>query len=125
MLKKLFSPKLVILYSLTIILISLFVFFNRKGNFQSNVIIEQPQTTEESTKQEDLESQLTDINEKINSLPNLEEDIFYKCMEGKEITPENIDICQTNTQEQIFTLSQELRNLENETKSELKNINSN
>ena len=60
---------------------------------------------------EKLEQQLSDVESKIRELPELEKDIFTKCMENKEGTTNNIRVCQEATQEQIFTLSQDLTNL--------------
>lgn len=60
---------------------------------------------------ERLQQQLSDVESKIRELPELEKDIFAKCMENKEGTTNNIRVCQEATQEQIYTLSQDLTSL--------------
>lgn len=67
------------------------------------------QTGPESPNQDS--SQLADVNKKIEQLPELEKDIFTKCMDGKEGTSSDIKTCQEQTQKEIFTLSQDLSNL--------------
>lgn len=59
----------------------------------------------------DINQQLQDVQKKIDELPDLEKDIFSKCIENKEKTAENIRGCEESTQKQIYTLSQELNNL--------------
>lgn len=68
---------------------------------------------------QELKTQLADVNAKIAALPELEKDIFTKCMEGKDGTAVNIRICQENTQKQVFTLSQELINLKKSLEQQL------
>ncbi|MBI2008808.1 hypothetical protein HYS84_00165 [Candidatus Saccharibacteria bacterium] len=60
---------------------------------------------------QDLKNQLADVELKIQQLPELEEDIFAKCMEGKSGTSSDLRSCQESTQRAIFTLSQDLSNL--------------
>jgi len=60
---------------------------------------------------EKIKSELENVNRKISEIPELEKDIFYKCIEDKEITAKNIRTCEENTQKQIFDLSQDLVNL--------------
>lgn len=60
---------------------------------------------------ESVQKQLEDVNKKIAELPELENDIFSKCVETTEGTADDIKACQESTQKQIFTLSQDLNNL--------------
>lgn len=64
-----------------------------------------------SAEEDNIKAQLVGVENKITDLPELEKDIFTKCMEGKEATAMNIRACQESTQEQAFTLSQDLVNL--------------
>lgn len=76
-------------------------------------------TQEETTENNQIEIQLTDVEEKISALPELEEDIFTKCMEKTKGGPQDIKKCEESTQKQIFTLSQDLANLKEELKKKL------
>ncbi len=69
-----------------------------------------------------IKTQLEDVENKIQELPELEEDIFTKCMEGKEGTAKNLRDCGENTQKQIFTLSQELVNLKESLQERLREL---
>lgn len=60
---------------------------------------------------EKISKQLEDVNKKIAELPELENDVFSKCMETTDGTADDIKDCQESTQKQIFTLSQDLNNL--------------
>jgi len=57
-----------------------------------------------------INRQIADINLKLKELPDLEKDIFTKCMEGKAAVAQNIAFCQENTQKQMFTLAEDLTN---------------
>ena len=80
----------------------------------------QPQTS--TSRKEELLLQLEDTNFKMEELPELEKDIFAKCMGGKEPTASNIKLCEETTQKNVFTLSQELTNLKNSLQQELKTL---
>jgi hypothetical protein len=67
------------------------------------------------------EQQLVDVRNKINELPELEKDIFAKCITDKNKTAENIRACQERTQKEIFTLSQDLKNLERSLLEQIEN----
>lgn len=56
------------------------------------------------------EKQLAKIDRQVKELPELEEDIFAKCMEERKGGAKNIAFCQENTQKQMHTLSQDLKN---------------
>ena len=68
-------------------------------------------------KKSDLNIQLTKVKSQLKELPELEKDIFTKCMEGKEGTAQNIAFCQENTQKQMHTLSQDLNNAKKDIES--------
>jgi len=61
------------------------------------------------TKTSEKDRQLSKLDAQIRQLPELEEDVFTKCMEEKD-TAKHIPFCQENTQEQMHTLSQDLKN---------------
>lgn len=77
----------------------------------------QPQTT--TSRQEEILLQLEDTQQKMKELPELEKDIFAKCMEGIQPTAANIRNCEETTQKNIYTLSQELTNLKNSLQNEI------
>ena len=56
----------------------------------------------------ELNKQVTTIDNQLKELPELEKDIFTKCMEGKDPTAQSIAKCQENTQKQMHTLAQDL-----------------
>lgn len=60
---------------------------------------------------------LAKINKQIKELPELEEDIFTKCMEENKGGVENIPFCQENTQKQMHTLAQDLVNAKEDIES--------
>jgi len=66
------------------------------------------------SKTSDLNEQKAKIKKQLTELPDLEKDIFTKCMEDKGGTAKNIAFCQENTQKQMFTLAQDLNNAKND-----------
>jgi hypothetical protein len=58
----------------------------------------------------DLNKQKVKLQNQLKELPELESDVFSKCMEGKGGTAENIAFCQENTQKHIHDLAQDLSN---------------
>ena len=56
------------------------------------------------------DTQITGISLKLKELPELEKDIFSKCMEKKEGVSQDIAFCQENTQKQMHDLAQDLTN---------------
>lgn len=52
--------------------------------------------------------QLNKVSRQIEQLPELEEDIFTKCMEENGGDAKKIAFCQENTQKQMHILAQEL-----------------
>jgi len=61
-------------------------------------------------KYKDLNKQKVKVEKQLKALPELEKDIFTKCMADKGGTAENIAFCQENTQKQMYTLAQDLTN---------------
>lgn len=59
-------------------------------------------------KNNEINKQISKLDYQLEELPELEKDVFTKCMVGKDGTAQNIAYCQENTQEQMFTLSQDL-----------------
>lgn len=59
-------------------------------------------------KKTNLNKQLAKVQSQLKELPELEKDIFTKCVEGKESTAQSIAFCQENTQKQMHTLAQDL-----------------
>lgn len=61
-----------------------------------------------------IQNQLEKTRKQIGELPELEEDIFAKCIGNGIIDVAKIAKCQESTQEQIHTLSQDLKSIEKE-----------
>lgn len=92
--------------------------------FVISLLITSSTSNEEADSQKDkqtAEQQLVDVRNKINDLPELEEDVFAKCIADKNKTAENIRACQETTRKEIFTLSQDLKNLEKSLLEQIQN----
>lgn len=71
-------------------------------------------------KKNTINLQITKLDTQLQELPELEKDIFTKCMTDKNGTAQEIAFCQENTQKQMATLAQDLTNAKRELES--KNI---
>jgi uncharacterized protein HemX len=67
----------------------------------------------------EIEKQLSDTQQKIQELPELENDIFTKCIESQKKIATNIKNCQEKTQKSIHTLSQELSGVKSDLENQL------
>lgn len=68
----------------------------------------------------ETKKQLADVQKKIDQLPELEKDIFSKCMEGKSGTASDIKACEESTQKEMFTLAQDLTNIKSSLEAKLR-----
>lgn len=111
------------IFSIVIIVLAGVLYQQESASVESSPTDNQVATETKEVKSESdntaIRQQLEDVKQKIEELPELEEDIFSKCIEGKRGTQKQISQCQEKTQTKIHTLSQDLTNLKQNLESKL------